>query len=46
MFLRIINEYFRENIKLKKYLNENNIKLSYSWMTNINNNKKPQQKTD
>ena len=44
-FLKIINKYFGENNKFKKYLNKNNIKLSYSCMTNIetiikNHNKK------
>ena len=44
-FLKIVNKYFGKNSKLKKYLNKNNIKLSYSCMPNIetvikNHNKK------
>ena len=44
-FLKIINKHFGENSKLKKYSNKNNLKLSYSCMTNIetiikNHNKK------
>ena len=44
-FLKIINKHFGENSKLKKYLNKNNIKLSYSCMPNMetvikNHNKK------
>ena len=44
-FLQIVNKYFGNNSKLKKYLNKNNIKLSYSCLPNIetiikNHNKK------
>lgn len=44
-FLQIINKYFGVDSKFKKYLNKNNIKLSYSCLPNIetiikNHNKK------
>ena len=44
-FLQIVNKYFGDNSKFKKYLNNNNIKLSYSCLPNIetfikNHNKK------
>ena len=44
-FLQIVNKYFGDNSKFKKYLNKNNIKLSYSCLPNIetfikNHNKK------
>ena len=44
-FLQIVNKYFGNNSKFKKYLNKNNIKLSYSCLPNIetiikNHNKK------
>ena len=34
-FLKIIDKYFGENNKFKRYLNKNIIKLSYSCMKNI-----------
>lgn len=44
-FLQIVNKYFGDSSKFKKYLNKNNIKLSYSCLPNIetiikNHNKK------
>ena len=34
-FLQIVNKYFGDSSKFKKYLNKNNIKLSYSCLPNI-----------